>query len=283
MLLSPPLRGGSMRSLIVSALLAPLALFAATSTTAVSTTASDAKMIGIAELRPSYGSVLGEFHTENNAILGYQFSKDTNLVYKQEFFTNLYHPGTRDGMTLEARDGYFRGNITNIWTNGPWGLNYEGRLYLPTYASRREAGMIVAARNYAHLGYRFSGAFTLILSEAPVFHVYDVAGYKKAANPWYENKVELTGVYKFSDNTRLIVPLKFSSLKYRNFAKGAKYNDAWGHTLVLWPELWHRLDSTFQVGAAYYTGSLIQDNFGATTIENGFKTGVAQLIFAANL
>src|SRR5688572_30145584 len=86
-----------------------------TSVTTVTTTPSDAKIMGGVELRPSWRSLTGEVYSEDYAQLGYQFDKNTQVFYRQQFNTNLYNPGsTVSGLDPSMQDGSLRAKVNDI-------------------------------------------------------------------------------------------------------------------------------------------------------------------------
>lgn len=250
-----------------------------------------AQVIGVAEFRPSYRSTFGEVHTENNIVLGYRFDRDRYLSYRQEYNTNLYEPRSQlaNGMSLTATDGYLRGGIANIWQaeSMPLSFNYEGRLYAPTFAVRRDAGMITALRTYLRWTYRFSDKLSISLDEVPVIPVYDRAGAvvngRAVANPAFENKVELVTVYNFAKDFVFILPFKYTASRNRDFSKAARANGTWGQFLQIWPEVWYTVGPNARIGAAYYTDNLVHPTFSGFTLDNGIRNSVTQFIFSANL
>jgi hypothetical protein len=258
------------------------------STTTTSTSAIPAEtggsVIGSVELRPSYQSQIGEFHTENLAELGYKFDPDTFASYRQEFNTNLYQPSkVSEGVDATAMDGYLRGGVANIWRADDLSLSWEGRAYVPTNEIKRDQGMLTAIRNYAILNYQLSPAVGFTIADAPILHVYDRAGANGIANPIFENKLDVGPSFAFTDRLKLFVPLKLSNLRHRAFANGAVNNDAWVHSLQLYPELFYTASENITLGGAYYTTSLIEPDFGGFTLNEGFKNSVTQLIFIAHL
>jgi hypothetical protein len=251
---------------------------------------SDARILGSLEFRPSLTNEKGEAHTEDNAIFGYQFTRDTYISYKQEFSTNLYNPMTPNisGVGIYATDGYFRGGVANILRSGSWSLGYEGRLYMPTWGIKRDAGMLTVIRNYAKIAYQVTPDLTIGLDEAPfVVDVYDHAGStangRAFANPAFENKADLWVNYFITRDLRLFIPLKFTAKKNREFSSKAAFDGAWSYNACFWPELWYRVAANYQVGAAYYTDNLIAPDFSRTTVSDGFRRSVTQLILAVNI
>ena len=84
--------------------------------TKVSESIEDSRVLGAVEVRPSYKSNQGEFHSEDSAWLGYQFNKNNSTVYKQEFNTNIYDPklpAVNSGMNAYLADGYLKEKVNN--------------------------------------------------------------------------------------------------------------------------------------------------------------------------
>jgi hypothetical protein len=252
---------------------------------------SDQKVLGTLEFRPSYRSLVGEFHSENSAILGYQFNKEVSLVYKQEFNTNLYDPNLGEdqgGLNAYLYDGYFKLKANNLYQQGRFSFNYEGRAYVPTWAVKRDAGMLTAIRNYAKLKYRVKTGLFLVAEEIPVAHLYQQAGTvtgagKAVANPYFENRVSVGIEYAFSDKLRLSAPVLLSSTRTRAFSTRAANDDRWGHKVWINPELFYTVNANLVVGAGYYSENLVKSNFSETTLIDGFNKGTTQFIVGVNL
>jgi len=258
----------------------------------VGTTPNAAKVLGTLELRPSYGSKVGEYHTENNAAVGYQFSKTESLIYKQEFNTNLFDPNSSasaGGVNLIAKDGYFRGrinDISRIFDAGPL-FSYEARVYLPTDAVKRDAGQLVSIRNYAKLKQSVSDRVALFVEETPILHVYNTAGSVNAkgaaANPWFENRFTLGAEANLGKGFKLVVPVYFSNCRHRDFVAKAKNNNAWAHKLWLYPELLYTVNANTSLGLGYYSENLVTSDLSTTAINEGLEKGVTQLILSVAL
>ncbi len=246
---------------------------------------SAAKVHGFAEFRPSYTTKAGEVHSENAAELGYDFSKSTFLFYRQEFNTNLYNPANVSGTNVSPTDGYIKMVAQNLYSfsGTPLSLSYEGRYFLPTLERKREAGMLTTLRNYVWLKYAASNSLNFYLAEAPMIHVYKDRGYKNAANPIFENRVELVAEYIFTDKVKLVFPFKLSTTRYSNYQAGAKNNDAWGNYLYVHPELTYRLNANWKVGTAFYSGALTNATLSGLTIGDGLSSGIFQTFVAASL
>jgi len=252
---------------------------------------SDSKIIGSLEIRPSYRSNLGEFHSEDSLFLGYQFNKTNNLVYKQEFNTNLYDPklaATTSGLNGYLFDGYFRGRSNNLYKADSFSMSYEARGYLPTWSVKRSAGLITAVRNYAKLKYQASPGVAFTCDVVPVVHLYQQAGSLTlkgpVANPIFESRESLGFEYQVSDNLKVLVPILISSSRYRAYDSRAINNNQWGHKLWVNPEVFYSVNSNLNLGLGYYTDNLIKNNnFTDTIFSEGFKFGTTQLILATSL
>ncbi len=258
---------------------------------AFSGVSSDFKVLGNFEVRPSYKSNLGEFHSEDSALLGYQFNKNNNVVYKQEFNTNLYDPKlsqASSGLNAYLVDGYLRERLNNIVSMGNFSLSYEGRQYLPTWSVRREAGMITALRNYAKVKYQATPQFAVIAEEIPVIHFYNQAGSLTskgpAANPVFENRATLGLEYLVSDKLKLSLPVFISDVRTRSYRSDASNNAKWIHKVWINPELFYSVNANLTLGMGYYSENLIKNNnFSETAISTGFEQGTTQLILSTNL
>jgi len=250
---------------------------------------SEEKVIAAMELRPSWTSRIGEVHSEDYAQLGYQFSKTFQLFYRQEFTTNLFNPGaSASGLGLYAYDGTLRARVNDFYKpSASSSVSYEGRVWMPTYSVRRDAGMIVALRNAARIKQSLTSTVSVSLEEIAVGHVFSRSGNVgkngPEANPWYENRVYLTFEVKPTQSLKFSLPFILTSIKYRDFQAGAKNNDSWGHKVWLYPELTYAIDKHVSVGLAYYSDNLVLANFGGTTINAGLEKGITQVILNATL
>lgn len=256
-----------------------------TSTTQTTTITSTGKVHGVADFRPSYMGKTGEVHTETAAELGYDFKPGASLFYRQEFTTNVYNPGNVNGINSIAGDGYIKGMNYNLLpidgTNLT--LGYEGRVFLPTVERKRDAGMLTAIRNYFWVKYAATNSLNFYVAEVPVLHVYNQVGSGNAANPVFENKVELVGEYNFNKDLRLVVPIKYGITKHSSYKVGAKNNDAWVNNVYIYPELHYKLTPNFRVGAAVYTGALMNESLSGFTLEEGFRNSTFQTFVIATL
>jgi hypothetical protein len=253
----------------------------------------EGKILGSLELRPSLSHASGAMHTENVVAAGYKFPSGISLVYKQEFNTNLYNPAlppSKSGLNPYAYDGSLRAKWGDLWSDADTGLSlsYETRLYLPTYHVRREAGMILAVRNYLRLKKTITPDFAISLEEVPIIHGYSRsgtgAGSKAAANPSIENRIYLAADWATPiRGLKLYFPIIFQSTKYRDYAAKAKFNDQWEHWLWIYPELTYAITPTTAVGLAYRSSNLVSPDFKSVNLAQGFQKGVTQVILQASL
>lgn len=244
---------------------------------------SAGRMTGTLDLRPSWGSQKGEVHTENYAQLGYLFNPSVQLSYRQEFNTNIYNPTGNQGLGLAAVEGYVITNVNDIWRSGNTSFSWEGRLNMPTNAVKRDAGMILAVRNYARLKHRIGQSVTLTLDEYPIFHIYNQAGFNNVANPWFENRVAFVVEYSPVPELKFSLPTYLYSVRTRDFAANAKGNDRWLHKVFIWPEVNYSLSPNMVLGVAYYSQNLFKDDLSDSAFGVGFETGITQMVLKARL
>lgn len=257
----------------------------------ITSSGNETKLLGSAEIRPSYKSQMGEFHSEDSVFLGYQFNRDNSVVYKQEFNTNIYDPklaSAQSGLNGYLVDGYLKEKVNNIYSSGNLSLGYEGRQYLPTWTAKRDAGMITALRNYAKLKYQASSNLALTFEEVPVVHVYQQAGSMTSkgpvANPIFENRASVGFEYSFSDKLKLIAPVLLSDVRTRSYSVNAANDSKWLHKVWVNPEVYYSVNSNVVVGMGYYSENLIKNNnFMDSAVGAGFEQGTTQLIFSTNL
>ena len=238
--------------------------------------------IATLDLRPSWTTNTGEFHTENYVEVGYQFDPKTTLLYEQDFFTNLYDPVGSGGLGLLALDGFFRLKRSRLWVDKEraFSLGYEARVLLPTRAKFRNAGMITHFRNYLKLGVGLSKTVTMTLMEIPIFLFYNRAGSGNEANPSYENRLYfITDVTLWNGKITVSLPILFHSTRYRDYQLGAKNNATWSHFLWFYPEALYSLTPNSAVGLSFYTDNLAKADLSGLTLGDGFAAGVFQLVF----
>ncbi|MBI1860413.1 MAG: hypothetical protein HYR96_05800, partial [Deltaproteobacteria bacterium] len=200
------------------------------------------EFFGFFELRPSWITKMGEEHTENTIEAGYRLG-GVKMSYLQWFNTNIFNPTTEaqgagegNGLALIASQGLFRVKVADVWKSADQktSLAYQGRVYLPTWSGDRDTGMLTQVRNYLTLKTEVSSLLTLDGSIVPIFHGSTRAGTvassgSLSANPIYENMVILEATFNFTDKLSLAIPLILEQTRYRDFAPGAKNNDAWAY------------------------------------------------------
>lgn len=246
--------------------------------------------IGLAfDLRPSWSSERGAMRLENEIALEVALSSQFHLGYTQEFQANLFEPsGEASGINPQANDGYLKGEWKDAWKLGRTGFSYETRVYLPTHAPERDAGLITALRNYAKISYEASDNLEFTLWEVPILHVYNRPGTEGAegpeANPLFENRIYLsTNLSFFDKKLNLKIPIILQTIRHASFSEGSKHNDSWSHVLWVYPELTYALSEKTSIGLGYYSENLIADDFSASDFAGGFQKGITQIIFQQSL
>lgn len=250
---------------------------------------SPSPFIATVDIRPT-ASFKGQdsFRFENSFDLGYQLSPQSMVLYHQDYWMNLYNSqlvGGADGLGLIAQDGFFDWTYNNFFKNSDESLtlSYEGRLYLPTFSNRREAGMLTAVRNYIILGTKISSVLNLNLIEAAIIHAYDRPEHKNQANPFLENRVTVQLVWNMSEKWQLSFPVAWSVTRMRT-AEGAQFSNINKNFAWVNPELRYSLSPNYRLGLGYYdTTSLIRSDFSAFQIGEGLEDGVAQVFLQASL
>ncbi|NBX75597.1 MAG: hypothetical protein EBQ92_03520 [Proteobacteria bacterium] len=247
------------------------------------------KFIGTLDIRPSdVFKDTDSFRMENSVSFGYRFPSQAKLIFQQELWSNLSSsptlPGAPQG-TLFARDGFFSLTTDQFWKSedGAWFTIYEGRAYLPTFAARRDAGMVTAIRNYFTLGRKLTPWATLAVTETPVAHIFTNNAFNGKANPLFENRFQIKASFTLTSQLTLGLPLIWQSTKMRVSA-GASKSGIWDNFIWINPELFYALDSNYTVGLAYYDlGGLTKNDLSDLQIMEGLRDGVVQFIFKASL
>lgn len=248
-----------------------------------------ARVIGGVEFRPSWTSSLGEVHSENWAQLGYQMNPNARLFYRQEFNTNVFNPGvSSQGLGLYANDGSFRFQWKDFAKlTSTLAASYESRLYLPTLAVKRNAGMVTSLRNHLKLTQNIGAMTSVSLEEVPILHIYNRAGNVSLrgveANPIFENRLTLSFEIKPTTSLKFVLPLILHDVRFRDFQTGAKNNNSWSHKLWIYPELTYTVSPQLMIGLAYYSDNLVLTNFAETNVGAGLEKGITQLILNASL
>ncbi|NBX92122.1 MAG: hypothetical protein EBQ85_02695 [Proteobacteria bacterium] len=245
------------------------------------------RVVGLIDLRPS-DVFKGEdtFRMENAVELGYRFHPQLQLTYKQEIWGTLSQPMSKSPISnVYSRDGYFDLLSEKVVTSedGTVFLTYEGRIYLPTFAARRDAGMLTAIRNYATIGKKMNSWITVTASETPIVHLFSQDAYLGKANPVFENRFQLKASINLTDKLSLGLPVIWQATKMRA-SLGASKSDIWDNLIWVNPELFYTIDSHYVLGAGYYDiSSLVKSDLSDIQIGDGLRDGVVQFIFKAIL
>lgn len=247
------------------------------------------RVIGVLYLRPT-ATTKGQdsFRFENSAEVGYELSPSFSVFYHQDFWMNLYNSslvGGSEGIGFKPQDGFvdwFKDAVLES-QDKTLSLGYEGRLLVPTMASRREAGFISALRTYFILGKKFGETVSLSLIEAPIIHFYREAAHNGRANPFVENRVGFQVSFDLSKNLNFSFPITWSATKMRS-APGNKLTNEMDHFIWINPELSYTVDSNYSLGMGYYdTTSLMSSDLSSFQIREGLEDGVVQLFLRASL
>ena len=237
---------------------------------------------GWVELRPTYLSEAGEFHTENEAGLGFGLGKNLTLAYVQEFRTTLFDPkanGTT-GLNFSLYDGYLK--LDKPSSNSIF--SYEARVYVPTRPDTTALGFIGAVRNYAKVSIPLTRHLSFEAWETPIVYAYSAKGGtandELVANPIFENQLKLSLNFSLlAGKLSVKLPLIHQWIRYQDFTSGAKFNDQWGHIVTFYPEAVYSVGPTTGIGVAYSSDNLVSSDFSNISASNGFKKGWFQVIF----
>lgn len=260
-------------------LVADAGVVASDATPSLSATAPSAdasKYILGLELRPSYYVSPEQLASENTITAGIQFNKSVSLVYEQ-YVDTITKPGERIGYDPKIQEGAARILVNNIWESKSLGLtfSYENRSLLPWSREKRDAGRIVANRNYLKLKKTITDGVTITFAETPIFfaHTQDLA-----TNESFENRFYIIPEASLLNGKLYVgLPIWLQSTTYRGG------NSQFQHKLLAWPEVTYNVGAGIDLGAAYYTDNMINPNFDGFNISNGLDKGVAQLVLRATL
>lgn len=262
------------------------------STSATLSAASGIEPIyGYLEFRPSYTTNVGEFHTENTAEVGYKFRPNLKAGYVQFYNTNLMNSsGTTTGLNLSVKDGYFYFKAKNLWESSDKHLavNYQLRLLTPTNSVKYAAGYRNTIRNQFSASYSYNDNIKTELSYNPMFHIYTKDGAFNSstgllsANPYFDHQFSLTQEFHPGAKWTVSLQLLYQLTSYREFL-GAGNSGRWRKQMYFSPELDYEINPVHTIGVSFYTDNLISDYASGTTFSNGFKFGVAQLVWGINL
>lgn len=253
--------------------------------------AKSTTVIGGIDMRPSWTTKTGEFHTENSVSLGVKTVSDLSVSFVHNFNTNLFQPLPEGsgGVNPTAVDAYFKAGLPSLWTSADstTTLTYAPRIYVPIQDAARERGMITAVRNYFNLKKTISPTVALTITELPILHVYSQPGSVTAtgasANPVFENRVYLIGDFQLAEKVALSVPILFHATRHRSFQEGAANDNSMSYFLWVFPEITYSMTSNLSVGLAYYSDNLVDSKLASLAIGSGLEQGVLQFSLAATL
>jgi len=245
---------------------------------------------GFFELRPTYTGLSGEFHTENTAQLGYKFSPDTTVSYIQYFNTRLYDPASSVSRgAVYLSDGWLYGQVNNILADQDKVNTFGMReLYIPpTDSAKRDLGFIGTFRTYFKYNHKFSNLYNLDVWNVPMAHIYSRAGTTvpgtNQANPVFENEVILQHNFNITEKLQFVFPIIWEYARYASYRADAQNSGRWVSTFWIWPEITYNVTPDTQVGLAYETDNLLQDDLSGASWDNGFKKGLFQVLMNVNL
>lgn len=237
-----------------------LFLWGLTLTCAVQAAPAASTLEASLDLRPSWSSVQGTVHSENEGAFAYWLSPDVSLGYVQEFHTGHL----ADGVDLHAGDGYVRGQKSQLLP----GVDYTLRVYLPTKLSERDAGRITALRQHFYVPLAVNGWLTLSFTEIPIAHFFsrdtDPEG---KSNARLENRTEWAMEFVLlKERLRAKLPLIVQNVYHRD--------SSWSHVVWVNPEAIFAIAEKTGVGLAYYSQPLNQDGFS-----KAIEHGIFQVVF----
>lgn len=256
----------------------------------LSTSSGLDSIYGYLEFRPSYTSNIGEFHTENTADVGYKLNSNLKTGYVQFYNTNLMNSSSQTtGLNLSIQDGFAYLKAKNLWESSDkhLALNYQLRLLTPTNSVKYAAGYRSSIRNQMSVSYSFTDNIKTDLSYNPIFHIYTQNGAVSSsgafnANPYFDHQLVLTQEFHPSEKLTLSLQLLYQLTTYRQ-ALGATNSGRSKKQLYFSPELDYELNPVHTLGVSFYTDNLISGYESGSNFSNGFKFGVAQLVWGINL
>jgi len=241
---------------------------------------TDRSFGGWIDLRPSWNPEGKSSHAENEVGVEYLLIPDRSVGYTQEFRMDFEPSGN-----FQLADGYLWSELSHFVDFTPTlSLSYEPRVYLPTSAFDKQAGLIASTRQYLKLHWQISETFALFLWEVPILAVHTQPGYEEdeeiISNRYFENRIEFgPQVSLFQERITLKVPLVLQSLRHHDFNEDALYNATWTHELWVYPSVMGKLTDTTFLGAAYYSDNFLQANgFYDWDIGRGLKRGIFQIV-----
>ncbi|NBO24921.1 MAG: hypothetical protein EBU93_06790 [Chlamydiae bacterium] len=125
------------------------------------------------------------------------------------------------------------------------------------------------------------------LSYNPILEIYTKDGSINTsgvanANPSFDHQFVLTQEFHPAPKYTLSLQLLYQLVSYRQFA-GAANSGRWRKQMYFSPELDYEINPIHTIGLSFYTDNLVSDYGSGSTFSNGFKFGVAQLVWGINL
>jgi len=247
--------------------------------------APTSNLIGSIDIRPTLST---DGHDtagiENEIVLGYKVTPNTQFSYTQAFTTNLSNHGDT-GLNLLADTGWFKGKFKNVWVSEDEddSATYEFRVYTPTQGKARDAGLISGLRNSISLKKKLGATTSVSMYYVPVFWFYNKPGANNEANKWFDHRVYLVADWDITDKLAFSFPLLMSQSRYRNFAKGAKNNNKWTYDAIIYPEVTYSLNDNVSLGLALRSGVLFESDLSNFSIGNAIKDSATQLVLNVSL
>jgi hypothetical protein len=247
-------------------------------------------VFGFLEFRPSYTSVVGEFHSENTAEVGYKLNPSMKLGYVQYYSTNLMsNIASTQGLNLIVNDGFAYFKAKDVWQSKDqkWSASYQLRLLTPTDANKSQAGFITSLRNQFKISYKYNDFVSTDFTYIPILHGYSKTGLIDSkgvsrANPTFDHQLVLNHDFHPASNITISLPLIYQVTSYNQFA-GAANSGRFKKTIIFLPEIDYDINPMHTVGFAYYTDNCISAYESGLSLSNGFKNGVFQLVWGINL
>lgn len=237
-----------------------------------------ADVYGNIEIGPIVSFGQDTIHSENAAELGIKLD-NFSMGYVQWIYTEKKsevsaNPFLHDGV-LRAR--------TTVWSSKRYRstVDWEPRVYLPTHAAKRDAGMLFAVRNTIALTRRIGPGLNFVFNETPIFHFYNVKAFDSsdgdtAANPLFENRVD-TGVKialspKFSFS---LIMKYYATLKHELESASSR----WANHFAFNPKLTYSPAKAFSMSLNFDTGNLMaSDPLGNIILDEKKNDSFVQLL-----
>jgi hypothetical protein len=237
----------------------------------------EGKVFGLLDIRPSISTKTGVLGSENTIEGGYQFNPNLRLTYTQWWNTTK---NLSEG--VYTHDGFFRLRVNNIYKSDTLSVNYQARLFLPTYSARREAGYLTGVYNQLLVSIPLSPTYTFSVATAPTFQHFSKNSHNGKVNSLFQNTAVANLDIQISKRLMLSVPIYLISTKARTVA-GLAGSGEWSHLLVLWPEAAYSINDTHTVGLSLYTDNLMTPTLSKFTLDSGLSNSVLQAFWTVRI